>query len=120
MQSIALVNTRTTNIRENLEGQPKALILSYDYPRHPVWSATIARYVKSVLCNAGIDVTIFSAHSTRSSSTSKANNLGLSLQDIAKAAGWKGDQTFAKHYHLPIQENFGMKILDCATSITPT
>ena len=103
---------RTENIRENLENQPKGLILSYVYPHKPVCVSTIARYVKLFLGMAGIDVTVFSAHSTRHASTSKSNNMGLALKDIAKAAGWRSGSVFAKFYKLPIQEkNFGQELL---------
>ena len=63
---------------------------------------------------AGIDLTVFTAHSTRAASTSKANNIGLSLKDIAKAAGWKGSNTSQKHYKLPIEKNLGTELLTCA------
>ena len=98
---------QTELIRENREGQPFQLILSYAYPRRPVMSTTIARYVKLFLGQAGIDLTVFSAHSTRSASTSKANNLGLTLDDIPKAGGWIRNSTFRKHYKLPIHKNLG-------------
>jgi len=49
---------------------------------------------------AGIDITVFTAHSTRSASTSKANNMGLAIKDICKAAGWRTDSCFRKHYNL--------------------
>ena len=105
---------RTDNIRENLEGNPQELILSWAYPHKPVKVATIARYIKSFLGMAGVDITVFTAHSTRHASTSKNNNMGLSIKDIAKAAGWKSGSTFAKHYKLPIRkENFGAKLLSC-------
>ena len=52
--------------------------------------------------DAGIDITVFTPHSTRAASTSKANNLGLSIKDIAKAAGWKGGSTFQRYYKFPI------------------
>ena len=45
---------------------------------------------------AGIDITVFTTHSICSASTSKANNIGLSIKDIQKAAVWKG--TLAAHF----------------------
>lgn len=39
-------------------------------------------------------------------STSKANNLGLSLKDINKAAGWFSESTFSKLYKLNIVASF--------------
>ena len=73
---------------------------------------TIARYVKLFLGDAGIDTTVFTAHSTRSASTSKANNLGLSMKDIAKAAGWSTEHSFQRFYKLPVKKNFGNTLLE--------
>ena len=77
---------RTALIRENLEGE-KTLILSHTYPNKSVKSATLARYVKIFLGMAGIDLTVFTAHSTRSPSTNKANNIGLSLNGLCINGG---------------------------------
>lgn len=41
----------------------------------------------------------------------KANSIGFSKKDIAKAAGWFNDSTFKKYYKLPVQKNFGTTIL---------
>ena len=76
--------------------EEKTLILSHTYPNKGVKSATLARYVKTFLGMAGIELTVFTAHSTRAASTSKANNIGMSLKDIAKAAGWRNRSTFQK------------------------
>ena len=75
---------------------PKPLILSHSSPYGPVSSATAARYVKLFLGDAGIDLTVFTAHSTRSASTSLGNNLGMKFADIAKSAGWRQESTFQK------------------------
>ena len=70
--------SRTDLLRENLEGTPQQLILSYAYPHKPVNSQAIAQYVKLFLDMCGIDITIFTAHSTRSALTSTADNMGSS------------------------------------------
>ena len=103
---------RTYLLRENIEADGSMLILSFHYPHHPVKSATLARYVKTFLGEAGIDVTVFTAHCTRAASTSKANNMGLSLKDLCRAAGWKSPSTFQKFYKFPIRRNFGNTILE--------
>ena len=106
---LEVYESRVDLIRENsCEGQN--LIISYWPPYKPVNPQTLARYVKSFLHMAGIELT-FSAHSTRSASTSKANNQGLSMKDIAKAAGWSGESTFQKFYNKPVTKNFGKTIL---------
>ena len=60
---------------------------------------------------AGIDITAFIPQSTRSASSSKANNIGFSKKDIAQAAGWSNDSTFKKYYKRPVQKNFETTIL---------
>ena len=60
-------------------------------------SATIARYFKLFLGQATIDLTVFSAHSTRSASISKGNNLGLTADDVGTTGGWKTNSTSRKH-----------------------
>ena len=76
--------SHTDLLRENLEETPQQLILSYAYPHKAVNSQTIARYVKLSLGMCGIDITIFTAHSTRSASISTANNMGWSIMDTEK------------------------------------
>ena len=41
---------------------------------------------------------MFRGNSTRSSSTLAAARVGLSLNEISKAAGWSNVETFTKHY----------------------
>ena len=60
----------------------------------------------------GINITIFTANLTQRASTSTANNLGLSIKDIQKAAGWSENSTFYKFYNLPLLESFGSEIAD--------
>ena len=73
---------------EKLEGNKDQLILSYDYPHKPINCQSIARYIKLLLEIFGIDVTVVTAHSTRSSSKSKSYNVGFCLKDIRRPAGW--------------------------------
>ena len=91
--------------------EANTLLISYAKPHKAVSSSTVGRYVKTVLKDSGIDTTIFSAHSTRSATTSKTNLKGLSLKDIEKAAGWKNCKTFALFYKKPIVNNFGDTLL---------
>ncbi|MPC98110.1 hypothetical protein E2C01_093462 [Portunus trituberculatus] len=47
--------------------------------------------------SAGIDLSIFSSHSTRSASTSKAA-LKLPLATIISTVGWSRESTFTRFY----------------------
>ncbi|KAK0413512.1 hypothetical protein QR680_006847 [Steinernema hermaphroditum] len=76
----------------------QALLISYRAPHNAVTSATVARWLKCVLALAGIDA-VFSAHSTRSASTSAALLKGATCGQIMQAANWATSSTFERHYH---------------------
>ena len=79
--------------------------------------ATIARWVKQCMFQAGIDISKFSPHSCRASSTSFASWAGIDLLTIMKSASWSRESTFKRHYQreidisYDIQDNFGSKLL---------
>ena len=77
-------------------GEHKHLLLSYAKPFKPVTVDTISRWLKLVLVQAGIDTTLFKAHSTWCAAVSKANSNGLHIDHILKTAGWSSECTFAK------------------------
>ena len=56
----------TKNLRQKAENTPNLLFISYVKPHKPGTSATMARWVKTVLSLAGIDG-VFTAHSTERS-----------------------------------------------------
>lgn len=62
---------------------------------------TLRRWTKSIMEAAGINLNIFSPHSTRSASTSKAA-LKLPLSTILSTIGWAKESTFTKYYKKPI------------------
>ena len=60
------------------------LLLSFVNPHKPVVSSTISGWLKNILKKAGIDISTFKAHSTRSASTSKADLSGVPIEEILK------------------------------------
>lgn len=79
------------------------LFISYKKPHAAVSIQTLSRWIKLTLRDSGIDVSIFSAHSTRHASTSQAYKQGVNIDLIRKTAGWSGiSNTFSKFYHKPI------------------
>ena len=66
---------------------------------------------------SGIDISQFSAHSTRFASTSTAFKSGVSISDIMKVADWTQASTFKKFYQKPINDSYGLKILSSANTI---
>lgn len=94
------------------------LLLSYAKPFHPVPKETISRWVKQVLELAGIDITKYSAHSSRAASTSSCKAKGLNIKEIMKSAGWSNSGTFKEFYDKPMENsttNFGSVLLSSAT-----
>ena len=69
------------------------------------------------MSEAGINSGLFTSHSCRSASTSKATEANIDLQTILKSANWSGDSTLKKRYlreiqqeYPPIEENFDLNI----------
>ncbi len=100
---------RTNDIRDS----ETRLFVSHTKPHHKVTRDTLARWIKTVMCQSGIDTSVFGAHSTRSASTSVAARAGFPTDDILKAAGWSAELTFAKYYNKPVQKSgqFGKSVL---------
>uniref|UniRef100_A0ABD2XMW6 Reverse transcriptase domain-containing protein n=1 Tax=Trichogramma kaykai TaxID=54128 RepID=A0ABD2XMW6_9HYME len=79
------------------------LFLSYKKPYNEVGTQTLARWVRNIMKEAGIDTQIFKAHSTRHAASSAAYDKGLSIDVIKERAGWSKDsKVFARYYNRPI------------------
>ncbi|KZS13077.1 Uncharacterized protein APZ42_021816 [Daphnia magna] len=91
---------------------PHTLALSVVSPHAPVGASSIGRWIKGVLSDAGVDTTIYSAHSTSGASASKAVNIGRLIESILRTGGWASKCVFSKHYSRPIStETFGSRII---------
>ena len=86
--------------------------MSIQKPFKAVSKDSIARWVKQVLMKAGINITTFGAHSTRSASTSAAKASGDPVNTIMKAAGWSSETTFARFYERAPAVNMGERLLE--------
>ncbi|KAI8514350.1 hypothetical protein Bbelb_086740 [Branchiostoma belcheri] len=71
-------------------------------PHQAVSTSTIARWLRTVLQEAGIDTSRFTGHSTRGASVSAAARQGVSTKDILAAANWSTASTFKKFYNRPV------------------
>lgn len=79
------------------------LFVALKRPHKEVSAATISRWIKLTLQKSGIDTTMFSAHSTRHATTSKAYARGVDIEVIRNKAGWsKNSEVFARFYKRPI------------------
>ena len=92
----------TASQRESGE-QKSHLFLSFASPHHAIKTCTIARWLKIVMADAGVDLSKFKAHSTRAAAVSKVPLSGLSVMEIAKLGDWSNATTFYKFYKKEIQ-----------------
>ena len=85
-------------------------------PHGPASKDTISRWCKNVLKSAGIDVSKFTAHSTRSASKSFLAERNVNIKYIMMSAGWSNEITFQRYYHKPAETafDFGDAILHLA------
>lgn len=104
------------NKTKNLRGyNNNRLFLSVKKPYSNITSQTISNWLKETLQDSGIDISIFTAHSTRHAATSKANKLGVSIDIIKKTAGWsESSSAFARFYNKQIvnQNEFAESLLN--------
>ena len=74
------------------------LLLSYIQPHKQVVPSTISGWLKNVLKSSGINVSLFTAHSTRSATISKASASGLSMKEILERGTWSNKSTWQRFY----------------------
>lgn len=82
------------------------LFISFLKPHAPVAKDTVSRWLKQTLSTAGIDMTIFTPHSTRAASTSAASRAKVPIDSILKTAGWTQMSTFARYYNKPVSTEY--------------
>lgn len=99
--------TRTAQIR----GEQTQMLISYVKPHRAITPCSVARWLQTCMFLAGVDTSIYKAHSTRSASTSKAKRQGLSSQEIMERANWKRETTFQRYYHKPAATNTFQQIV---------
>ncbi|XP_058809947.1 uncharacterized protein LOC131675119 [Phymastichus coffea] len=90
---------------EKLRNGIDYLFITSKKPYKAAESSTLSHWVKYILEKSGLDIYIFSAHSTRHASTSTAKRKGVGI-DILYSAGWtETSQTFEKFYDREIIVN---------------
>ncbi|XP_045767233.1 uncharacterized protein LOC123868716 [Maniola jurtina] len=106
--SICPANTLEDYLQATSKLRPEGttnLFLSYKKPFKMVTSQTISRWIKQTLAESGVDISIFSAHSTRHASTSAAASAGVCIDTIRKTAGWTSSSSmFAQFYNRPVTD----------------
>ncbi len=86
----------------------RQFFITYGKPNKDASRDSVSRWTKDVLRDAGINLDIFTAHSTRSAATSAAKTL-VTIDTILKAGGWSNENTFTKYYDLPVSDGCAMQ-----------
>lgn len=94
--------SRTTVLRSS---NCNTLFVLTKKPHTAATPSTLGRWIKSAISAAGIDSTIFSAHSIRGAGASKAAASGVAIESILRAASWSSESTFARFYRKPVLTN---------------
>lgn len=87
---------RTAGLR--VSSTSSSLLLSSNKPHGPASVASVGRWIKEQLSAAGIDTSVFCAHSTRGAASSKAAAAGVPIQSILDTGHWARESTFARFY----------------------
>ena len=97
---------------QTLRGKETKFFISVKAPHKAVGRDTIRRWTKLGLQKAGIDMSVFTPHSTRAASTSKAVRK-VPLKTILQTVGWRRPSTFAVFYHKKVVsgKEFGNAVL---------
>ena len=95
---------RTKILRKGRERGRSKLFISTRKPHKPICRDTLSNWVKKGLKLSGVNMDIFTAHSTRAASTSKVKG-SVKLSTILKTAGWRRSQTFAKYYDKVVEDD---------------
>ena len=77
-----------------------AFFVSFVKPHMSVKARTLARWLKQVMLAAGIDISMFSSHATRSASAAfMRDHLNYSVKEICAVANWSTKSgVFQKFY----------------------
>lgn len=79
--------------------QIKQLLISLNRPFHAITRDTVARWTLHTLKAAGVDTQVYKSHSTRGASASATRASGVNINLIMKHAGWRCEESFARHYN---------------------
>ena len=111
VRALEYYKRKTASIR----GPNDQLFLTHNFPHGPASRQTLARWVASVITDAGAMPGYKPrAHSTRNVASSWAYHRGISVDDICKAVSWKAQSTFSSVYYrnvLSAQEKVALAVL---------
>lgn len=105
VQTIYTFITRIAMLRQELPKDHNLFLTYIDSTTKvstSVRPTTVANWAKAAMDEAGIDTKAYQAHSIRAASSTKAAELGHSIEQVKKHANWSlNSNTFEKFYYKP-------------------
>ena len=98
ISSLRIYLSKTTD-RAATVTLPKPVFLTSRRPFRRARPGTLGQWIKDCLGRAGVDTGKFTAHSTRSASSSQARARGVPIAEILKVANWSSRSTFEHFYY---------------------
>ena len=93
--TLKLYLSKTSN-RVAIVDSPKPVFLTLRKPFRRARPGTLGHWIKDC---SGVDTKRFTAHSTKSASSSRARARGVPIAEILKMANWSSDSTFECFYY---------------------
>ena len=87
------------------------LFISLRSPFAAVRPSSISRWIKTFMTAAGVDTSIFGAHSTRGAGASKAAANGVGIDSVLRAGHWARESTFRRFYRREVEPSVASVVL---------
>ena len=119
LKELCVLSTLKEYIKRTSEKRKSSQLLVSFQTYNKVSTSTIARWIKTAMSSAGIDISVFKAHSVRGAVASAAESSGLSLETILKTGNWTSSKNFYKFYRrdvpvaTPSTGDSGQSFMDC-------
>ena len=104
-------------MRDLLFPNTAQFIVTQRKPHKAVHKDTIARWVKKLMTEAGVDTSVYKAHSCRSASASAAKSIGIPTEDILHKGNWSNANTFLQFYHKELRDSLLQNSIDIGTAL---
>ena len=68
----------------------------------------MCRLCKNILRLAGIDINLYTTHSSRAAASSFAKTMGISINEMMDSGGWSTEKSFSRHYNKFVEQEFNI------------
>ena len=103
-------------MRDLLFPNTAQFIVTHRKPHKAAHKDTIARWVKELMTEAGVDTSVYKAHSCQAASASEAKSI-IPIEDILRKGNWSNANTFLKFYYKELRDSLPQNSIDIGTAL---